>query len=129
MYKKIVAVLSVVVCLMTSSGCVVLLAGAAGGAGTALWLSGKLSQEVNVTFDKAINAAKSALKSLRLGIDKETVEQDVAQIISKYSDGKTIWIDIHRVTQATSKIDVRVGAISADKEAADKVLKRIMRYL
>jgi hypothetical protein len=49
--------------------------------------------------------------------------------MSKYSDGKTIWIDIHRITEASSKIEVRVGAVSGNKEAADKILKKIIRYL
>lgn len=129
MCRRILAVLSVIACLTLMSGCVFLLAGAAGGAGTALWLSGKLSQEVNAPFERTIKAAKSALKSLRLQIDKETLAEDVAQIMAKYSDGRTIWIDIHRVTEASSKIEVRVGAVSQDKEAADKILKKIMRYL
>ncbi len=129
MCRKIVAVLSVIACLTAMSGCVFLLAGAAGGAGTAFWLSGKLSQEVNAPFERTIKAAKSALKSLRLEIDKETVAENVAQITGKYGDGRTIWIDIHRVTEASSKIEVRVGAVSPDKEAADKILKKIMRYL
>jgi len=121
--------LSVVACLVIMSGCVALLAGAAGGAGTALWLSGKLSQEVNVPFDRTIKATKSALKSLKMGINKETVEENIAQIMSKYSDGRTVWIDIRRITQVSSQVEVRVGAVSQDKEAADKILKKIMRYL
>ncbi len=49
--------------------------------------------------------------------------------MSKYSDGKTIWVDIRRITEASSKIEVRVGAVSGDKAAADRILKRIERYL
>jgi len=115
--------------LMNAYGCIALLAGAAGGAGTTVWLSEKLTQEVNVPFDRAVKAAKVALRSLKLEVTKETIEQNVAQIMSKYSDGKTIWIDIHRITNSSSRIEVRVGAISGDKEAADKILKRITRYL
>ncbi|MCX5703526.1 MAG: DUF3568 family protein [Candidatus Omnitrophica bacterium] len=57
------------------------------------------------------------------------MEQNVAQIMSKYTDGKTIWIDVRRVTESSSEIRVRVGAVKGDKEAADKILKRILRYL
>ncbi len=129
MFKKILVVISSGLLLMNIYGCVALLAGAAGGAGTAVWLSGKLTQEVNAPFERTVKAAKSALKSLKLEATKETAGQNVAQIMGKYSDGKTIWIDIHRVTEASSKIEVRVGAVSSDKEAADKILKRIIRYL
>lgn len=128
MFKKIMVFVSLGLLLMNVYGCL-LLAGAAGGTGTAIWLSGKLTQEVNAPLDNAAGAAKSALKSLRLKVEKETTEQNVIQIISKYSDGKTIWIDIRKITDSSSKIEVRVGAVSGDKEAADKILKRIMRYL
>lgn len=110
------------------SGCVVLLAGAAGGAGTAAWLSNKLTQEVNATFDKSIDAVKSGLKSLKLKVEKETKKDNVAQIMSNYSDGKTIWIDIHNLTPRTSRIEVRVG-VAGDEEAARKVMDKILRYL
>jgi len=129
MFKKLLILFFAVLLLVNMYGCIALLAGTAAGAGTAVWLSGKLSQEVNVPFERAINAAKSALKSLKLEVTKVTVEQNTAQIMSKYSDGKTVWIDIHRITEASSKIEVRVGVVSRDKEAADIILKRIMRYI
>ena len=129
MFKKLLILFFAVLLLVNMYGCIALLAGTAAGAGTAVWLSGKLSQEVNVPFERAINAAKSALKSLKLEVTKVTVEQNTAQIMSKYSDGKTVWIDIHRITEASSKIEVRVGAVSTNKEAADIILRRIMRYI
>ncbi|MFA5117249.1 MAG: DUF3568 family protein [Candidatus Omnitrophota bacterium] len=115
--------------LVNVYGCVALLAGAAGGAGTAVWLSEKLSQEVNAPFDKAIKASVSALQSLHLEVTKETRQENIAQIISKYTDGKTVWIDIRRITDASSKIDIRVGAIDGDKEASSKILDEIKKYL
>lgn len=128
MTKRIIVFVFAVFLLLNTYGCAALLVGAAGGVGTSVWLSGKLSQEVNISFERAIQATKSALKSLKLQVTKETKEKDVAQIISKYTDAKTIWIDIRRISDSSSKIDVRVGAVSSDKLAADKILKRIQRY-
>lgn len=125
-----IAVLALgVLLLINTYGCVALLAGAVGGAGTAVWLSEKLSEEVDASFERSIKAAKSALQSLKLEVTKETREKDVAQIMSKYSDGKTVWIDIRPITASRSKVEVRVGAVKGDKEAANKILKRIIRYL
>ena len=115
--------------LLNICGCVAVLAGAAGGAGTSVWLSGKMSQDMNASFDKTIRAARSALKSMKLEVSKETVEKEVAQIMSKYTDGKTIWIDIRPITEKSSRVDVRVGAVNGDKEASDDILKRIQKYL
>jgi hypothetical protein len=120
----IIAVLSVNI-----YGCATILIGAAGGVGTAAWLSNKLTQEVNAPFERTVKAAKSALKSLKLKIEKETIEPDVAQIISRYTDGKKVWIDVRRVTDSSSKVEVRVGAVSADKEAEVKILKAIEKHL
>lgn len=132
MIGKILVFIFAGILMMNISGCAAVLigaAGTAGGAGTALWLSEKLTQEVDAPFERAVKAAKSALKSLRLAVVKETIEQNSAQIIGRYTDGKTIWIDVHRLTDSSSKIEVRVGAVSSNKEAAAKILKRINRYL
>jgi len=128
MFKGLVALIISVLLLINIYGCVALLAGAAGGAGTAAWLSGKLSQEFNVSLQRSLNATKSALKSLKLNVAKETIKENVAQVMSNYSDGRTIWIDIHPISKAASRIEVRVGA-TGDKEAAHKILDRIKRYL
>lgn len=109
-------------------GCVALVAGAAGGTGTAVWLSDKITEEVNVPFARAIKATEAALRSLHLEVTKETKKDDVAQIMSKYTDGKTIWIDIRPVTPSASRIDVRVG-IKGDEAAARKIMQMITRYL
>ncbi|MFH1503983.1 MAG: DUF3568 family protein [Candidatus Omnitrophota bacterium] len=128
MLKKLVIFVILLGFVPCICGCFVFLAGAAGGAGTAAWLSNKLTQEVNASFDKSVEATKSALKSLRLKIEKETKKDNVAQIMSNYTDGKTIWIDIHNLTLKTSRIEVRVG-IAGDEEAARKIMDKILKYL
>ena len=129
MTRKIALFIIFVFLLFNIYGCFVLFAGAAAGTGTAAWLSGKLTQEFHAPYERTINAAKAALDSLRLKITKESKEENVAQLRSEYTDGKEIWIDIRKITQDSTKVEVRVGAISPDKQAADKILKRIQRYL
>ena len=100
----------------------------AGGAGTAGWISGKLVQELDTPFEKTFQATKYALQALNLVITKEVKKLDVAQVKGKYIDGKTIWIDIFKVSQSASRIEVRVGAIP-NKDATYKILDRIREYL
>lgn len=128
MLKRIWALIASLILSANLCGCVAILAGTAGGVGTASWLSGKLSQEVKGSFDRSIKATKDALQSLRLNITKETTKAEVAQIMSNYTDGRTIWIDIHKISETSSRIEVRVGA-TGDKEAASKILDRINKYL
>jgi hypothetical protein len=129
MFKRIMIFVFLGLLLLNIYGCVALLAGAAAGTGTAVWLSEKLTQEFNVSYKRTINAAERALKSLKLEITREAKEANVTQLKSKYSDGREIWIDIRKVTENSTKVEVRVGAVSPDKAAADKILKRIRRYL
>jgi len=129
MFKKITVFVFSVFLLLNIYGCFALFAGAAASAGTAVWLSDKLAQEFHAPYDRTINAAKTALVSLKLEVTKETRAGNVTQIRSKYTDGKDIWIDINKITENSTKVSVRVGAVSPDKEASDKILKRIQNYL
>lgn len=129
--KKLAVFISAVLILANIYGCVAIIAGGvAGGAGTAVWLSGKLVQQVNASLEQTTNAAKLALQSSRKSIiTKETLEKGIVQIRSRDINGEKIWIDVFRVTDRTSQIQVRVGTIFSDKEAADRVLKSILSNL
>jgi len=129
MLKKIAVFVFAGLLLLNIYGCVALLAGAAGGVGTKVWLSGKLSQEFQAPYDRAVTGAKKGLQSLDLDIIKETKEADVAQFKSVYSDGREIWVDVRKLTENSSKVEIRVGGVKADKEAAEKILKAIGRYI
>ncbi|MCX5708955.1 MAG: DUF3568 family protein [Candidatus Omnitrophica bacterium] len=128
MNKRFVVFITLIGLSLSLCGCVVLLAGAVGGAGTAAWLSGKLVQEFNVPSDRAIRATHNALEGLKLPINKETTTSEVTQIMSRYTDGKTIWIDIKSTTSAACRIEIRVGA-TGTKEAERKILTKISAYL
>jgi hypothetical protein len=111
-----------------ASGCVALLAGAAGGAGAAVWMSNKLGQDVNGPQEQAVIAAKAALKDLNLPLSKETTEADLVQLRSDYYDKSEIWIDVRRLTPQTCRIEVRVG-VPGDKDATRKVFNAILKRL
>ncbi|MEI6831386.1 MAG: DUF3568 family protein [Candidatus Omnitrophota bacterium] len=129
MFKKISVFVFSGLLLLNMYGCFVLLAGATGGVGTAAWLSGKSSQEFHASYERTTDAAKTALRSLRLETIKETKEEDVTQLKSEYTDGKDIWIDIRKITDNSTRVEVRVGGVKPDKVAADRILKTIQSYL
>jgi hypothetical protein len=126
--KKLLFYAVAAIFLVNMYGCFALFAGAAAGAGTALWLSDKLTQQVNAPYEQTIRATKSALESLKLAMTKETRDVNITQIKAKYTDDREIWIDIRPVTESSTRIDVRVG-MTGDKVASDKILKQIARYL
>ena len=128
MFRKISVFVVSVLFLANLYGCVALFAGAAGGVGTAKWLSGKVVEEVNVPFDRTLSAAKSALDAMVIEVTKETVKEDVAQIIAKHTDERTVWVDIHKISAKLTRIDVRVGA-NSDEAAARQIVNKIKKYL
>jgi hypothetical protein len=129
MLKKAMLVVLSGALVMNLSGCFLFVAGAAGGAGTAVWLSGKMTQTFHGSYDDTVNATRSALKSLNLPVNKETQEEKMTQIKSTYTDGKEIWIDIHKTSDTSTTVDVRVGGVNPDKEADSMILKKIQSYL
>ncbi|HAH20813.1 MAG: hypothetical protein A2Y00_02965 [Omnitrophica WOR_2 bacterium GWF2_43_52] len=124
MVKKILFVVFAGFLLASASGCVLLVAGAAGGAGTAVWLSGKLSQVFEAKYDRSVAATLSVLKEMKAEVAKETKKKNVTQIRGSYNDGRQLWIDIRKITEKTTRIEVRVG-VQSDRVAATEVLKRI----
>ena len=129
MLKKMAVLVFSIFVLVNLYGCLAIVAGAAGGAGTAVWLSGKLEQQFNAPYDRTVKASKRALKSLKLEITKESKEEKITQLRSKYIDGKEIWIDIRKITEDSIRVDVRVGAVHPDEAAAEKILNKIKSYL
>jgi len=125
MSKKILHLALSMMLMMNLCGCFALFVGVAGGAGTAVWLSGKLSEEFHASYQATIDATKMALQQLNLQITKQTQDVNVAQFQGLYSDGRDMWIDIHRISDNSTKVEVRVGAPNSDKDAASQILKKI----
>lgn len=136
MLKKAGLGLALVCCAMNFSGCMFLLipaaigiAGGVGiGIGTAKWLSDKLVEQVPYPFDKTLKAVQDGLKQLQIGIIKETDTDKLSQISGKYTDGRTVWVNVEKVSDKVSKIEVRVGVWGGQKEARG-VLDGIMGQL
>src|SRR5262245_16667019 len=125
MLKKVNRFVLLGLLILNSYGCFALLGAAAGGAGTAVWLSGKMTQQFNASYDHTITASENALQDMGIKIEKKTQEGDISQLKSTYPNGKEVWIDISKLTDTTTKVEVRVGVIKPDKEAATNILKKI----
>ncbi len=129
MFKRIVLFICCAGLVLNLCGCVALLAGAVGGGvGTAFWLSGKLVYETGVPFEDALCAAKEGMKEKAMLVRKETVRTDMAQLISTYYDGSTVWVDVHRISPSVSRIEVRVGA-RGNKAAERSLMDSIAGHL
>jgi hypothetical protein len=125
MFKKFTLSLALIFCAVNLNGCVFLLIpiaiGVAGGVGigigTAKWMSDKLVEQVPHPFDKTVQGALDGLKGMKIDIIKETDTDTLTQISCKYSDGRTVWINVAKVSAKVTRIEVRVGVWGGQKEA------------
>lgn len=110
------------------SGCVAVIGAAAGGAGTATWLGGKLSQKVYASVESTHRAAVRALAEMDFVTNKETVTDQVTQIVGQTSTGRPFWIDIRPIDSKETRLDVRVG-VPGDQVESRKLFDRITSKL
>jgi len=92
------------------------------------WVDGKVSQDLNVSFSKVVQAAILALEALELNITKTDIAKDTAQIIGEYIDAKTIWIDARRISERSTHLEIRVS-VQGNKEASFQILDKIQSFL
>ncbi len=106
-------------------GCAPTIVGTSGeSTSTSVWANGKLAQAIAKPIDEITLAAKSALKNLGLPIIQTTIKKEMIQLRSVYTNGKKIWIDVEKIEDNYSKIEIRVGIIG-DKEASTKILNAV----
>ncbi len=124
MFRKLLMMIVLLVAVANFSGCIFLAAGAA-GAGTAKWLSDKVTQEINVPIIKVAKSTKAALGDMSIVVYKETDAPDVIQILAKDPAGKQVWVDLRPIDGNGTRIDVRVGYLSG-KSNAGEILESII---
>jgi hypothetical protein len=125
MFKNVFMLVILGLSAVSFSGCIFLAAGAA-GAGTAKWLSDKVSQEVNAPADKVAQSAKAVFKDSNMDLTKEVHTPQVIQIRGKYNDGREVWVDVRPLTANTATLDVRVGWVNGEADAR-KLLEQILK--
>jgi hypothetical protein len=123
MLQKAALIVVLMFSVANFSGCIFLAAGAA-GAGTAKWLSEKVTQEIDSPREKVVKAAKDTLKSMKINIYKIAQDNNVTQLQAKNQEGKQVWIDIRPIASGLTKVDVRVGYLDGDADAR-KILEKI----
>ena len=135
MVKKLGLWLIMICSVFSFSGCFLLIpaaicvvGGVGIGIGTAKWMSDKLVEQVPDPYDKTVHAARDGVSKLKLEIIKETDTDSLTQISCKYSDGRTVWVNVVHVSASVSRIEVRVGVWGGQKEARqvlDGILARL----
>jgi len=110
------------------SGCFALAVGAAGGVAGAVYVMGKLKDEVDHPVPVMHEATVAAMKDLELTLTEDKVDKLSAHMESAFSDGATIWIDIDSVSDSRSRVTIRVG-VMGDEVRSRKIYDAIRQHL
>jgi hypothetical protein len=113
---------------LTCSGCFALAVGAAGGAAGAVYVLGKVTDEVNHEVPVVHAAVIQAMNDLGLKPSEDRADKLTAHIKSEFADGADIWIDMQSIGEGRTKLSVRVG-VTGDEVRARKIHEAIKRHL
>ncbi len=130
MRSKIVGALLLIVFVSAMvSGCVaVVAAGAAGGAGTYVWASGKLTFTTSSTITECHDATIAAFQDLGIKLVSDSTDKLSGRIRGTTTAGESVAIDLEPQGARVTSIDIRVG-FWGSKGQSTKVADTIKRHL
>jgi len=113
---KSLVILAVVAVLPLLSGCVAVIAGAA-GAGTVAWVQGRLDAALDANYDKAEKAVNLAITQMEFAKVSEKKDVLNAILIARTAEDKKIEIKVSRVGDVTSRVQIRVGVFGNEAQS------------
>lgn len=129
--KRMITVAELVFCVCLSalcSGCLALAVGAAGGAAGAVYVMGKLQDEINRPLPVVHDAAVAAMKDLELKLSEDRIDKISAHMESSFSDGPHVWMDMESVSDSRCRITIRVG-LTGDEVRSRKIYEAVKQHL
>ena len=120
-----------IICLILAclcSGCVALAVGAAGGVAGAVYVMGKLQEELNHPIAAVHEATLQGLRDLDLPISEDKADKLAAHVESKLADGTRVWVDLDSMADSRTKLTIRVGVVG-DESRSRNILAAIKAHL
>jgi len=122
---------SLVLCVVLAflcSGCFWMAVGAAGGVTGAVYVMGKLKDEVNYDVSTVHKATVAALTELDLKVLDDKSDKVTAHVESEFSDGEHVWINLESLWGSRTSLTIRVG-VTGNEVRARKIYEAIKRHL
>ncbi len=100
-------------------GCVVALvvAGAAGAAGTVAYIRGDLEAVESHNLETVYEATKKAVAELELKVTKDAKDAMSAKIIARDAQDKKITITLGTAAEETTKLSIRIGTFGSETKS------------
>jgi len=126
--SRVPGIVLCVVLAFLCSGCFWMVVGAAGGAAGAVYVMGKLKDEVNYDVSVVHKATVAALDELELKLLEDKVDKLSAHVESEFSGGEHVWIDLESLSNSRTSLTIRVG-VTGNEARARKIYDAIKRHL
>ncbi len=102
---------------MLCAGCVPLVIGAAGGVAGAVYVMGKLKDEVPFDLPTVHQAMLAGLKDLGLTPSEDKADKLSAHTESEFADGEHVWVDLNAGQDGKTTVTIRVGITGNERRA------------
>lgn len=109
------------------TGCVAVVAGAA-GASTVAYVRGELDSPLNANYDTSVKAVNRAIKQLEFALIDEHHDALTAYFTARTAGDKKIEITVVKVSDDTSKVKIRIGFFG-DQSLSMTILNKIKSNL
>ena len=126
--SRVPSLMLCVVLAFLCSGCFAMVVGAAGGAAGAVYVMGKLKDEVNYEVSAVHKATVAALAELEMKLLEDKVDKLSAHVESEFSDGEHVWIDLESLSDSRTRLTIRVS-VTGNEVRARKIHDAIKRHL
>ena len=109
------------------TGCVAVVAGAA-GAGTVAWVRGELEATLDANYEKAATAANLAIEQLQFAKISEKKDALTAILMARTAEDKMVEIKVIKIGDQSAKVQIRVG-VFGDEALSLTILDKIKTNL
>ena len=127
MFKRKFFLYALLALYLLTTGCMYLVAGAAGGAGYA-WYKGTLEETMPVSVSKMHRAAKAGLKDLEITVLQDRSDKLRSEMKAVMADGTKVSVQTESVGKSATKLSIRVGLIG-DKNLSLRIRDAIKKQL
>lgn len=114
--------------MLTSSGCVAVVAAGAAGAAAIAWVRGELQTTLPATLDRSFAATTEAIEELQFVKVSERKDALLGVVVARNAADKKIEIKLENMAGNVTKIGIRVG-VMGDQELSLAILDKVRANL
>ncbi len=109
--------------LLSSTGCVAILAGGA-GAGAVAYVRGEAKGNVNASVDRTAQAVSAVVSEMNLNLIQSTSDEVSAEFTARTADDKRVRINLASAGNNITEVRVRIGTFG-DETLSRDIFNRI----